>query len=61
MLTLRTAFCRNLEMPIPDIEPLMHALFDVVSASNGGAVSTEQVAELALRYASISNGGASQN
>lgn len=58
---LRTAFCRNLEIPIPDIEPLMHALFDVVSASNGGAVSTEQVAELALRYASIGNGGASQN
>jgi hypothetical protein len=54
---LRMGFCRNPEVPIPDLEPLIHAVFDVVSASKGGVVSTREVAELALRYAAADEGG----
>ncbi|HXI08866.1 MAG: hypothetical protein ACRC1G_12460 [Bradyrhizobium sp.] len=48
---LRLVFCRNVGVSLPDAEPLIHALFDVVAASEGGVVSSAQVAELAMRYA----------
>jgi len=35
---LRIALCRNMEVPIPDAEPLIHAAFDLVSASGGGVL-----------------------
>jgi len=58
---LRTAFCRNLEMSIPDVEPVIHAIFDVVSASKGGVVSHKEVAELAQRYAAAGGSADPQN
>jgi hypothetical protein len=58
---LRIAFCRNLEVPIPDIEPLLHATFDMVSASEGGVLSTGDVADLALKYAAAAEGGKPRN
>lgn len=56
---LRIVFCRNVGVPIADVEPLIHALFDVVSASEGGVISGAQVAELAMRYAGAGEGGPS--
>jgi hypothetical protein len=47
---IRITFGRNLEVPIPDVEAVIHALFDVVSSSKRGVVSTRDVAELAKRY-----------
>jgi hypothetical protein len=57
---MRIVFCRNMEVPIPDLEPLIHAIFDVISASKGGVVSSREVADLAMQYAA-SGGSASQN
>lgn len=47
---LRIPFGRNLEIPIPDIEAVVHALFDIVAGSNGGVVNAREVIELAKRY-----------
>jgi hypothetical protein len=58
---LRIAFCRNMEVPIPDIEPLLHAAFDMVSASEGGVLSTDEMADLALRYAVAAEDGKPRN
>lgn len=58
---LRIAFCRNMEIPIPDIEPLLHATFDMVSASEGGVLGTNEVAELALKYAAAAEDGKPRN
>lgn len=48
---IRISFCRNTEVPIPDIEPLLHALFDTVSASKGGVINAKEIADLAIQYA----------
>jgi len=58
---LRMVFGRNLEVPIPDVEPLIHAMFDMVADSEGGVLNTKQVAELALKYAAAGEGGKPQN
>jgi hypothetical protein len=47
---LRILFGRDLTMPIPDVEEVIHALFDIASGSKGGTIKKGQVAELAQRY-----------
>ena len=48
---IRKQFCRNLEVPIPDLEPVMHAMFDVVADAKEGVISIKEIAELAQKYA----------
>jgi hypothetical protein len=49
---IRTAFARNLDTPIPDIEPVIHALFDTMFSQRdpGAVISVEEVAKLAKLY-----------
>jgi hypothetical protein len=47
---LRLPFGLNLEIHIPDVEAVAHALFDVVAGSEGGVVNGREVIELAKRY-----------
>jgi hypothetical protein len=50
---LRLGFWRNTECPIPDLEPVLHALFDIVSSADGkiyDPISVERVAERARFY-----------
>lgn len=58
---VRIVFYRDVGTPLPDVEPLVHALFDVVSASQGGVISRAQVAELAMQYAGAGKSGPSRN
>lgn len=53
---IRTLFGRNRAMPIPDEEPVIHALFDIMSARSAerdSVISVEELAALARRYASV--------
>lgn len=48
---VRTAFCRNTLMDIPDEESMIHAIFDTVSRPHrAGAITVEEIATLAERY-----------
>ena len=49
----RFAFCRNIKVEIPDLEPVIHALFDLASDSRpaGSVLNTKEVAQLAQKYA----------
>lgn len=47
---IRIPFGRNLEIPIPDIEEIVHALFDVVAKSPGGVIPLGEVRALAQMY-----------
>jgi hypothetical protein len=45
------AFFRNLEINIPDVEALLHALFDLVMAGrDDGYITVHEVVELARKY-----------
>ncbi len=48
----RIPFGRNLQMPIPDIEPVIHAIFDAVSDRRGHSsiISVADVSAIAERY-----------
>lgn len=48
-LRMRASFCRNLTTEIPDVEPILHAIFDLVS--EGRTIKTEDVGKLAEKYA----------
>jgi hypothetical protein len=54
---LRLPFCRNVAVDIPDVEPLLHALFDLFCPHDGDTrqpgdlVSVREVAALAMKYA----------
>jgi hypothetical protein len=52
---IRLPFCRDIACPIPGIEPIVHALFDIYSQGPAGApprvVSVAEVAQLARKYA----------
>jgi hypothetical protein len=49
---LRIPFCRNTTVPIPDSEPVLHALFDVMSNGAGPRViSAAEVVAIATQYA----------
>ncbi|EMN8299887.1 hypothetical protein ACX1FK_28105 [Pseudomonas aeruginosa] len=48
---VRTIFCRNIGIEIPDVEEIIHALFDHVSNPKAaGIVTVEEIAALAQRY-----------
>lgn len=51
---IRMAFGRNLDMPIPEDEAVLHALFDTISANRPGdkVISVTEIATLAARYSS---------
>lgn len=47
----RLAFCRNIQMEIPDVEAVIHAIFDTVASPRSGEIITvEEIAALAKRY-----------
>ncbi|AYG64522.1 hypothetical protein [Rhizobium jaguaris] len=47
----RTLICRNTEIPIPDLEEVIHALFDTVSQrKDQGVITAEEIASLARSY-----------
>jgi hypothetical protein len=52
-LRVRYGFSRNLEIDIPDVEAILHALFDLMMCDRGGRVSVHEVGELARKYASV--------
>lgn len=55
---IRTAFCRNTLMDIPDEEAVIHAIFDTVShPQRAGMIKVEEIATLAKRY-QMPNGSA---
>jgi hypothetical protein len=47
---VRIGFCRNLELPIPDVESLIHAMFDIVVENDAKSFTVEKVAKRALEY-----------
>ena len=50
---VRYGFFRNLDIDIPDVEAIMHALFDLMIGGHGGRVSVHEVGELARKYVSV--------
>lgn len=50
---IRTPFFRNSKIDIPDLEPIIHALFDIAASEHNGRgmVSASEVADLAIQYA----------
>lgn len=49
---VKKLFCRNLATPIPEVEDVFHAIFDIVTGRREGVITTKEVADLASRYAS---------
>ncbi|MEJ8862292.1 hypothetical protein [Pseudomonas jessenii] len=48
---IRAAFCRNTKANIPDVDEMIHAIFDVVcTPGRKGKISNEEVAALAAMY-----------
>jgi hypothetical protein len=43
------SLCRNLKVPVPDDESVIHALFDLVE-SNAGTISVQQLLEGAKKH-----------
>lgn len=56
---IRTPFGRDLRTEIPDLEPVLHALYDLVAQRNPAArnLSVSDVAELAMKYAAAQDEG----
>jgi hypothetical protein len=56
-LRIRQTFFHNLAVPIPDIDEIVHAMYDLaVRGREGESQSVGQVAELAKKYASAGQG-----
>jgi hypothetical protein len=49
-LRARHGFYRNLAADIPDVEAVLHALFDVVVNKRAGPISGQDLEELARKY-----------
>jgi len=49
---IRMPFCRDVTVPIPDLEEVHHALFDIISSGDNDqrVIGVREVAELAKRY-----------
>lgn len=48
---IRTIFCRNTDVPIPDVEEVIHSIFDIVSRpDNKGVVTLREIEALAFKY-----------
>jgi hypothetical protein len=59
---IRTLFCRNLATPIPDLEEVVHAIFDLVTGRGPeGVISVQEVVDLTRKYVSGSGGGTKAN
>lgn len=54
---IRTPFCRDTRTEIPDLEPILHAMYDLVSKKSDTTrvVPVAEVAELAMKYAKASD------
>ena len=53
-MRIRHGFFHNTKTDVPDIEPVLHALFDVAAGrKETHPISVEEVAELALKYAGV--------
>jgi hypothetical protein len=53
-LRQRFAYFRDEAVPIPDVEPVIHALFDLISrGAEGEAITTHAIADLAMKYARV--------
>jgi hypothetical protein len=52
---VKLVFCRNMEVELPDVEAILHAIFDIEASSSDGdkgrPISVREVAEIAMRYA----------
>ena len=54
---VRSPFGRSLDMPIPDVEEVLHALFDIVSNGGGGpAISVRDVLQAVAAYGRAAKG-----
>lgn len=54
---IRTIFCRNTDVAIPDMEEIIHAIFDVVSQPDRkGVISVEEISALAGKYGASLSG-----
>ena len=55
---VRVQFGRNTDVPIPDIESLIHALFDLVGGASKkqGVIGSVELAKLAMSYADMADG-----
>jgi len=59
---VRQLFCRSLSTPIPDVDAVLHAIFDIVAERREGVISAKEVAALAGRYGSpAANSGRTPN
>lgn len=48
---IRSLFCRNIEIDIPDSDELIHAIFDMVAAGEGdGVIRPERIEAIAEEY-----------
>lgn len=48
---IRSLFCRNLEIDIPDSDEVIHAIFDMVTAGRGdGVIRPERIEAIAEEY-----------
>ena len=57
---LRLGFGRNTECPIPDLEPVLHALFDIISSADGKEFDPIPITRVAERARLYSYGGQPQ-
>ncbi|MEH6412502.1 hypothetical protein ACIPZG_05710 [Pseudomonas sp. NPDC089395] len=55
---IRSAFCRNLSVEIPDTDEVIHVIFDWVAGGGNGAgvMTAQELAELSSRYKASSSG-----
>jgi hypothetical protein len=60
---IRTPFCRDARTEIPDLEPVLHAIFDLMSQKNETArvVTVAEIANLARKYEKAAEGRGSAN
>ena len=58
---VKMPLCRNTACPIPDVEPVLHAVFDLAAKDRepGAVISVKEAAELALKYAAAEDGAPS--
>ena len=48
---IRSIFCRNTEIDIPDSDEVIHAIFDMVAAGGGdGVIRPERIEAIAEEY-----------
>jgi hypothetical protein len=60
---IRTPFCRDMRTEIPDLEPIVHAIFDMVSkkSETTRVVSVAEIGEFAMKYAKAAGDSGTAN